>query len=84
MEREIDAKTWYRQRNIWFAVLHKPHLTIVIPLLILIIIGLLQLVQHRLQHLTLTARAVDLVINIADAAEGGDLRAVKMNGARCA
>lgn len=40
MKHEVDAKTWYRQRNIWFAVLHKPHLTFVIPLLILIIIGL--------------------------------------------
>ena len=39
MEHEIDAKTWYRQRNIWHVVLYKPHLTILIPLIMAIIIG---------------------------------------------
>lgn len=40
MKHEVDAKTWYSQRNIWLAVLHNPHLTILIPLIITIIIGL--------------------------------------------
>lgn len=37
--REIDAKSWYRERDIWLSPLYKPHLTIIFPLIILIIIG---------------------------------------------
>lgn len=41
MEHEVDAKTWYKQRNIWFAVLHNPYLTIIIQLIMAIMIGAL-------------------------------------------